>query len=104
MGNRTDLKNLAAEMEVLSTHDKGIWLNKISHCRESYIQSDRHFEQEQNILITTLTRKLAGEFQVQKVMESIENVVKKGCNAFISASEEERKVFCTLVDKETSCQ
>ena len=97
-----DLENLAKKMNNLSQEDRKYWTFQIATCRDtahyapnnlSYRQRVEHHERNKRILIFCLSRVLA----VQKESSQI----KRGVEAFISASEVERDSFYkTILEKE----
>ena len=94
MSNKTDLRYLAADMEVLSLREREIWLHKLSHCRIAYIQNKSVFESERNMLISGLIKAIASY-----PTQILKGVVKKGVNAFMLASDDEKAVFCKALRK-----
>ena len=100
-----DLEKLASEMQKLLQKDRKNWLHALRHCHESSLSRIYHpthnktpedFQRAKRVLIWSLSATLTGTDK--------DTLVKKGVDAFMAVSEQEREVFYKTVQKETPCQ
>ena len=104
---KTDLKNFAKEMQKLDPGSRLYWLQSMAHCRaistlsrwparfyKSFIQLEEDYRHFKGIIVDSLSAILTDKNEEMPV-------VKKGVDAFMWASDEERKEFCKVVQTTT---
>ena len=102
---KKDLENLAKEMQKLEPDDRLYWLKSLARCRETS-SPDTHpmykiggdFFRSKGTLIWAISSILTSG------KEKEIPVVKKGIDAFMSVSKEEREEFYKAVQKKVPCK
>ena len=98
-----DLKDFAKEMKKLAPDDRLYFLQSMAHCRaistlsrwparfyKSFIQLEEDYRHFKGIIVDSLSAILANKNEEMPV-------IKKGVDAFMWASDKERKEFCRVV-------
>jgi len=99
-----DLKDFAKAMQKLAPNDRLYWLQSMAHCREiglspttwparfykSFVQIEEDYRRFKGIIVDSLSALLTDKREVLPV-------VKKGVDAFMWASDKERKEFYQVV-------
>ena len=119
MTKKQDLMNLARDMRVLESAEKKHYLLDLDYCQKlscykpdacDALRNERHYRTFKEILVFDLTRTLAGNpsFGPHNLSKSAKEDriqylrIQKGVEAFVSANQEERNVFCKKVQEKAT--